>query len=150
MVKALLILHDGTTSHAETDPDWKPTTHLDININNAFIQIDPTNNKEPQISLADASSRPTHHPPLREKKLHHPKTKEPRHRAPNHNRQPTIPPRREEDVWKLGALIRELITSSRDNDEPMREDVPDDENEDKYGEPTFQNSVSLRSTTAVI
>ncbi|KAF9692809.1 hypothetical protein EKO04_009105 [Ascochyta lentis] len=116
LVKALLILQHGTTSHTETDPEWKSITHLDLNINNTFIRTDPANKKKAQLVLADFVMTGNPPYPLGEKT----------------------------DVWKLGALIWELMTCSRDNDEPVREDHPDDENEDEYGEPTL-SKISVTS-----
>ncbi|KAH6625335.1 hypothetical protein C7974DRAFT_395879 [Boeremia exigua] len=152
-----LILQHGTTSRTETDPDWRPIMHLDLNISNAFIDPHP-DGKSADIVIADlgmgfierdAPPVPEGYEPLRSDNPYEWTWNE-RHfcHPPEHQFMWGSPPTKlseKSDVWRLGSLIWEMITNSRDSDHPMREDATfrDDAGNGFYG----KQSVTLESNT---
>lgn len=137
LVKAYMILHHGTTSHEETDPDWKPVTHLDVNFCNVFIRSEAASKGSPQIVLADFGMGFINRDSLPTEEVAEPLPSEnPFERAwgmihENHpiehqfvTGDPPFKLGEKSDVWKLGSMIWEFITCGVDSDKPMRENGP--------------------------
>lgn len=136
LVKACLFLQHGTSDQNATAPvaDWKPITHTDIHMNNIFIEpSDPSDEAAlPNIVLADYgesffpleshASGPSDNPT--EYVLNKPSDSHPPEicRVQHDENDQIIPIDEKSDVWKIGAVIWQMVTVDTDRDEVRRED----------------------------
>ncbi|KAG9198148.1 hypothetical protein G6514_010474 [Epicoccum nigrum] len=135
LVKVCLFLQHGTSDQNAIVPvaDWKPITHRDVHIKNIFIEPHEPSDEDalPNIILADygesffplenpasgPSDSPTEYVLNHNSNRHPPETCHVQH---DENDQ-VIPIGEKSDVWKIGAVIWQMITVDTDLDEVRRE-----------------------------